>query len=147
MEFKMSEIGPLATISRRSKSASRVSPGRNCLFSQIRKLVSVAALALIVNSTAVHGEFAVKPEKLHPIDFAQMTKGDSDQVVWFKENWGMDDESGWIKFYKNMEVIFADPIVDDSGEGMENINTICEPNDQEIDLKWKYCGFYTPLFE
>ena len=119
MEFKMSEIGPLATISRRSKSASRVSPGRNCLFSQIRKLVSVAALALIVNSTAVHGEFAVKPEKLHPIDFAQMTKGDSDQVVWFKENWGLNDDSGWIKFYRSMRDILAEPEEEDKLEDEE----------------------------
>ena len=66
-------------------------------------------------------------------------------MKWFKENWGMDKNSGWIKFYKDMEEMFADPIVDDGEQDTVDINTICTPQRPELDLKWKYCGFYTPL--
>jgi hypothetical protein len=59
----------------------------------------------------------------------------------------MDDTSGFIKLYKDMEEMFAEPIVDDSEEDLVNINTICAPEKPKLDLKWKYCGFYTPLIK
>lgn len=40
--------------------------------------------------------------------------------------------------------MFADP-VEESDEDPVSINTLCDPQKPELDLKWKYCGFYSPL--
>lgn len=85
------------------------------------------------------GQF--KFDKLHPIVEEQLTE-ESDGTKWFKENWGLDDDSGWINFVKDMEVILAEPdaeIVED-----EKTSSLCR-SEPARDLRWKYCGFYTGL--
>lgn len=78
---------------------------------------------------------------MHP-NLKELIIKDSDGVKWFKENWGLDDDSGWIKWWKDMEVIFAD--TSEESEQDHTVSSLCR-QEPELDLQWKYCGFYTGL--
>lgn len=102
--------------------------------------LALASLSLVLLPSVAEAQYAV--QMLHPIA-EEKVQEEFDDVKWFKENWNLDDESGWIVFYKDMRTILAEP-EEEPPKDEESSNSLCWP-DPERDLKWKYCGFYTGL--
>lgn len=111
------------------------------------KLCLVLGLLLslsLPSATASSAKDKFKTETRHPPMAEIALEEDSDHIKWFKENWGLDDDSGWIQFYRDIELILAEP--EEEPEEDESRSSLCRSVPGR-DLKWKYCGFYTGLKE